>query len=1154
VASSFVHLHLHTQFSLLDGANQIEPLVQQIKAFGQPAVAMTDHGNMFGAIEFYRKAKAAGVKPIIGCEAYMALGSRHAKKDSGLAHNDYYHLILLARNLTGYQNLIKIVSKGYLEGFYYKPRIDKDLLKDHHDGIIALSGCLSGEIPYLIGQKDMTGAMAVAGEFQDIFGKDQFYLEVQANGLDHQRVANAGLMEIHKKLGIPLAGTNDCHYLKKEDARPHELMLCLQTGKTLSDPNRMKFDTDQLYVKSTEEISAAFAEFPGAVSNTCRIADYCDLELALNKTHLPQYTVPQSFTNREAYLEHLAVAGLQARLTERPSNRPSALYEQRLREELMVICSMGFAGYFLIVWDIIRFARSQHIPVGPGRGSAAGSLVAYALRITDLDPLEYTLLFERFLNPERVSLPDIDMDFCMDRRGEVINYVVDKYGSDHVAQIITFGTLGAKAAIRDVGRVLELPYAEADKVAKLVPNQLNITLQQALDQEPRLRDLTQTDARIKELMDVAQSLEGLARHASTHAAGVVISEGPLTDHVPLYKGANDEIVTQYSMGDVERIGLVKFDFLGLKTLTMIRRAETLINESRPDQPPLIVDRLPFDDPKTFTLLSSGKTTGIFQLESSGMRDLLTGFKPDRFEDIIAIIALYRPGPMDLIPDFIKRKQGKVPIVYETPELEPILKDTYGVIVYQEQVMAIANKVAGFSLGQADILRRAMGKKKPEEMEKLRVQFLDGAKKNAIPEKKAEKLYELIQKFAGYGFNKSHAAAYAVVCYQTAYLKSHYPTEFMAALMTTDMGNTDKIMGYFTECRDLDIKVLGPDVNASQKNFAVSDGSIRFGLAAIKNVGEGAVESIVAIRNESGPFTSFFDFCRRIDLRKANKRMLEGLIKTGAFDSTGAKRAQLMAVLDQAIEEGAAAQRERELGQTSIFGDEFSGQGSSSVIAAPPLPSIPEWDQAQRLTYERELTGFYISAHPLSRYETTIEALSTATTTGLAELSDGKEVKLCGIIASVKTTLTKKGDRMAYLTLEDLHGTVEVIVFPDLFKSAGELISPERLVRLSGTIDRGDKGTKLRVTKIEPLAEVQKQAVKRVHIRLSDHPEVQDQLLRLREVLQRHPGGTTVSLSFRMDAALEADTAPLPNLTVSASEHFVSDVEEVLGKGALSLLS
>ncbi|HEY5627637.1 MAG TPA: DNA polymerase III subunit alpha, partial [Nitrospira sp.] len=714
MAASFVHLHLHTQFSLLDGANQIEPLVRQIKAFGQPAVAMTDHGNMFGAIEFYRKAHEAGVKPIIGCEAYMALGSRHAKKDSGLAHNDYYHLILLAQNLTGYQNLIKLVSKAYLEGFYYKPRMDKEILKEHHEGLIALSGCLSGEIPYLIGQKDMDGALAVAGEFQEIFGKDHFYLEVQANGLDHQRVANAGLIEIHKKLGIPMAGTNDCHYLKKEDSRPHELMLCLQTGKTIGDPNRMKFDTDQLYVKSTEEIAPDFAEFPGAVTNTCKIADDCDLQLALNKTHLPQYKVPEGHT-RESYVEYLAIEGLKARLKERPTTIPSAAYELRLREELMVICSMGFAGYFLIVWDIIRFARSRGIPVGPGRGSAAGSLVAYALRITDLDPLVYSLLFERFLNPERVSLPDIDMDFCMDRRGEVINYVVDKYGSDHVAQIITFGTLGAKAAIRDVGRVLEMPYADADKVAKLIPNQLNMTLQQALELEPRLRELVDTDAKVKELMTVAQSLEGLARHASTHAAGVVISEEPLTNHVPLYKGANDEIVTQYSMGDVEKIGLVKFDFLGLKTLTMIRRAEALIHESHPNEAPLAVDQLPFDDPKTFALLSSGKTTGIFQLESSGMRDLLSGFKPDRFEDIIAIIALYRPGPMDLIPDFIKRKQGKVPITYETPELEPILKDTYGVIVYQEQVMAIANKVAGFSLGQADILRRAMGKKKPEEM-------------------------------------------------------------------------------------------------------------------------------------------------------------------------------------------------------------------------------------------------------------------------------------------------------------------------------------------------------------------------------------------------------------------------------------------------------
>ncbi len=1154
MASSFVHLHLHTQFSLLDGANQIEPLVRRIKSFDQPAVAMTDHGNMFGAVEFYRKAKEVGVKPIIGCEAYMALGSRHAKKDSGLAHNDYYHLILLARNLAGYQNLIKLVSKGYLEGFYYKPRIDKELLKLHHEGIIALSGCLSGEIPYLIGQNDMAGAMTVAGEFQEIFGKDQFYLEVQANGLDHQRIANAGLMEIHKKLGIPLAGTNDCHYLKKEDSRPHELMLCLQTGKTVSDPNRMKFDTDELYVKSTEEIAPAFAEFPGAVTNTCRIADYCELDLPLNKTYLPQYRIPEGFKDRESYLEHLALAGLKERLKERPSRVASAVYDQRLREELMVICSMGFAGYFLIVWDIIRFARSKGIPVGPGRGSAAGSLVAYALRITDLDPLVYTLLFERFLNPERVSLPDIDMDFCMDRRGEVINYVVEKYGTDHVAQIITFGTLGAKAAIRDVGRVLEMSYADADKVAKLIPNQLNITLQQAVETEPRLRELMDTDPKVKELMANAQSLEGLARHASTHAAGVVISEGPLTDHVPLYKGANDEIVTQYSMGDVEKIGLVKFDFLGLKTLTMIRRAETLINETHPDAPPLVIDQVPFDDPATFALLSSGKTTGLFQLESSGMRDLLTGLKPDRFEDIIAIIALYRPGPMDLIPDFIKRKQGKVPITYELPELEPILKDTYGVIVYQEQVMAIANKMAGFSLGQADILRRAMGKKKPEEMEKLRVKFLDGAKHKNIPEKKADKLYELIQKFAGYGFNKSHAAAYAVVCYQTGYLKAHYPTEFMAALMTTDMGNQDKLVGYFTECRDLGIKVLGPDVNASQTHFAVAGGAIRFGLAAIKNVGEGAVESVLDVRTRTGPFGSFFDFCRRVDLHKANKRMLEGLIKAGAFDSTGAKRSQLMAVLDQAVEEGAAAQRERDLGQISIFGEELNGHATATALPNSPLPSIAEWDQAQRLKYERELTGFYISAHPLTRYEATLSALSTTTTVGLKDCGDGGEVKICGIIAAVKSMLTKKGDRMAYLTVEDLHGTTEVIVFPDLFRTACELIAPERIVRITGTIDRGDKGTKIRGSKIEPLAEVQAQAIKRIRISLMDRPEVSQQLPRLRDVFLRHPGNTTISMLFRTDANWEAETNPLPNLTVSPSDHFMSEVEEVLGKGALSLLS
>ncbi|WP_447976750.1 DNA polymerase III subunit alpha [Candidatus Nitrospira bockiana] len=1151
-AQSFVHLHLHTQYSLLDGANQLEPLVQQVKRFDMPAVAMTDHGNLFGAVEFYQKARAGGVKPIIGCEAYMAPGHR-TSKDSALAHNDYYHLILLATNLTGYQNLIKLVSKAYLEGFYYKPRMDKELLQQHHEGLIALSGCLSGEVPYLIGQKDMAGAIRAAGEYREIFGKDHYYLEVQANGLEHQRIANAGLVEIHKKLGIPLVGTNDCHYLKKEDARPHDVMLCLQTGKTLNDPNRMKFDTDQLYVKSPEEMIAAFAELPDAVRNTVRIADQCDLSLAFNKTYLPAYRVPEGYT-RESYLEELATRGLAARLAEHPSGIPVEVYQLRLKEELAVILTMGYAGYFLIVWDIINFARSRGIPVGPGRGSAAGSLVAYALRITDLDPLVYGLLFERFLNPERISLPDIDMDFCMDRRGEVINYVIDKYGEDHVCQIITFGTLGAKAAIRDVGRVLEIPYAEVDRVAKLVPNQLNITLDEAMDHEPRLRELVETDAKINELMSIAKSLEGLARHASTHAAGVVISQEPLTDHVPLYKGANDEIVTQYSMTDVEKIGLVKFDFLGLKTLTMIHHAVRLINERarREGASPLDLATVALDDRATYELLASGRTTGIFQLESPGMRNLLVRIKPERFEDLIAILALYRPGPLEsgMVDDFIKRKRDPSQIAYDPPALEPILKDTYGVIVYQEQVMAIANKIAGFSLGQADLLRRAMGKKKPEEMEKQKAQFIEGAKKNHYSEKKAEKLFDLMAFFAGYGFNKSHSAAYALVTYHTAYLKAHHPTEFMAALMTNDMGNADKMVGYFTECRDLGIRILPPDVNESHTTFTVVDGGIRFGLAAIKNVGEGAVESIIAARNEGGRFRSFYDFCHRIDLHKVNKRVLEGLIKTGAFDSTGAKRSQLAAVLDLTLEDAAAAQRQRERGQTNMFGD-VHGADQPVSVADPPLPPLPEWDIAERLKLERELTGFYITGHPLARYEAIIERFATAKCDALAELSDGRETKVCGIVKTVKAMTTKKGDRMAYFTIEDLHGMIEVIAFPDLYKSAGSLIVPDSLIRVTGTVDRAEKGTRLKGIKVESLTELQTKGITRVNVRITDQSGTGTRLPQLRQVFERHPGHASISLTFRL-ADLEAETSPLPNLTVSPSESFIAEVEEVLGKGVVAL--
>ncbi len=1158
--AQFVHLHLHTQYSLLDGANQIGPLVQQVKDFGMPAVAVTDHGNMFGAVEFYQKTQAAGIKPIIGCEAYMAPGSR-LSREGLLAHNDYYHLILLATNRTGYQNLIKLVSKAYLEGFYYKPRLDKDLLQQHHEGLIALSGCLSGEVPYLIGQNDMTGAMRTAGEYQDLFGKGRYFLEVQANGLEHQRVANRGLVEIHKKLGIPLVGTNDCHYLKKGDARPHDVMLCLQTGKTLNDPNRLRFDTDQLYVKSSEEMASEFAELPEAVLNTCRIADDCDLKLSFNTSYLPQYRVPEGFT-RESYLEKLVQQGLAERLRERPSSLPSEGYELRLREELTVIMTMGYAGYFLIVWDIINFARSRGIPVGPGRGSAAGSLVAYALRITDLDPLVYNLLFERFLNPERVTMPDIDMDFCMDRRGEVINYVIDKYGADHVCQIITFGTLGAKAAIRDVGRVMEIPYAEVDRVAKLVPPQLNITLDEAVNQEPRLRDLIDTDPKISELMTVAKALEGLARHASTHAAGVVISQEPLTDHVPLYKGANDEIVTQYSMGDIEKIGLVKFDFLGLKTLTMIHHAVRMINESgavdrtgTPRSLPLDVGQLPLDDLATFSLLASGRTTGIFQLESPGMRNLLMRIKPECFEDVVAILALYRPGPLEsgMVEDFIKRKRDPSQITYDPPSLEPLLKETYGVIVYQEQVMAIANRLAGFSLGQADLLRRAMGKKKPEEMEKQKALFIAGAKNNQLPEKKAEKLFDLMAYFAGYGFNKSHSAAYALVTYQTAFLKAHYPTEFMAALLTSEMGNADKMVGYFTECRDLNIRVLPPDVNESQKDFTVVDGGIRFGLAGIKNVGEGAVESIIATRQEEDRFRSFSDFCHRIDLHKANKRVLEGLIKAGAFDSTGARRSQLMAILDRMVEEAAAFQREKAQGQTSIFDGALASGHGEPALTDPPLPDIPEWDQGECLKHERELTGFYITAHPLARYEAVLGKFATTTTQNLAETGDGKEVKLCGIVTTIKGMVTKKGDRMAYVQLEDLHGLVEIIVFPDLFRTAGDLLRPEAMLQVTGTVDRAEKGVRIKGTRIESLTDLQTRAINRITIRLDAKAQALARLSQLREVLHRHPGPTAISFTFRLPPNLEAETAPLPKVKVSTSEGFVAEVEALLGKGAVGLM-
>ena len=809
---------------------------------------------------------------------------------------------------------------------------------------------------------------------------------------------------------------------------------------------------------------------------------------------------------------------------------------------------MGYAGYFLVVWDIIKFARSRGIPVGPGRGSAAGSLIAYALSITDLDPLAYNLLFERFLNPERVSMPDIDMDFCMDRRGEVINYVIEKYGEDHVCQIITFGTLGAKAAIRDVGRVMDIPYAEVDRVAKLVPTQLNITLKDALTQEPRLQELVDSDTRMQELMTTAQSLEGLARHASTHAAGVVISQKPLMDHVPLYKTANNEIVTQYSMTDIEKVGLVKFDFLGLKTLTMIHHAVAMVNQNRTPEERLDIERLPLSDAETYALLASGKTSGIFQLESSGMRNLLVRIKPECFEDLIAILALYRPGPLEsgMVDDFIKRKRDPLKIAYDPPELEPILKETYGVIVYQEQVMAIANRMAGFSLGQADLLRRAMGKKKPEEMAKQKELFLDGAKTNGFTDKKAEKIFDQMAYFAGYGFNKSHSAAYALVTFQTAYLKAHHPTEFMAALLTSEMGNTDKMVGYFTECRERGIPILPPDVNESQKNFTIVEGGIRFGLAAIKNVGGSAIESIIARREAEGPFVSFLDFCCRIDMHKVNKRVIEGLIKVGAFDSTVTKRAQLMAVMEQTLDEANAIQKERALGQTSLF-EAVEADDSNSPALTRPLPAIDEWQQAQILQFERELTGFYITAHPLTQHAEAIRLLSTHTTTTLHEAHEGREIKICGVIGSIKVTTTKKGNRMAYVQLEDLQGLVEIIVFPELFQNCSEFLNTDTVIQAMGTVDHMDSGARLKATKLEPLHDLQTRTVKQVVVRLAETTDTWGKLPKLKEVLHRHPGQASVAFHFHLDSHVQAESAPLPNVSVLPSSDLVYEVEQILGK-------
>ncbi len=1169
VHSEFVHLHVHSEYSLLDGASHLPKLVARAKELRFPALALTDHGNLFGAIDFYLACEKAGVKPLIGAELYVAPGSRFERANVDGSYEGANHATVLARNLQGYKNLIKLVSKAFLEGFYYKPRVDKELLAQHSDGLLVLSGCLNSEVSRLLAQGEEDKARQVAGWFQEVFGKDYYFMEVQSHGLPEQARVTEATLRIARALGASVAGTNDAHYLEAAHARAHEALLCIQTGTTTRDPNRWRFSTDQFYLKSAEEMHRAFADLPEACRNTLAVAERCNVELTFGRFHLPHYRVPEGHT-LETYLKHLAREGLRHRYGPTPPD----LVADRLEQELAVIEKMGFAGYFLVVWDFIRYAKERGIAVGPGRGSSAGSLVAYALGITNIDPIRYGLLFERFLNPERVSMPDMDIDFADDRRDEVIEYVAQKYGRENVAQIITFGTLGAKAALRDVGRVLGMPYSEVDRIAKLVPAfPLSIALDDALAQSPPLAEAIRSRQELAELWETAKSLEGLTRHASKHAAGVVISDEPLIEHVPLYKDPKrNEVVTGYAMGPIEKIGLLKMDFLGLRTLTVLANTARLVGESTGATPDL--DAIPFDDPKTYQLLSEGKTFGVFQLESAGMREALKNLKPERLEDVIAMVSLYRPGPMDLIPEFINRRHGRAKITYEHPLMEKYLKDTYGIMVYQESVMQIASEIAGFSMGEADILRRAMGKKDRELMAKQRAKFVEGAKAHGIGGKKAEKIFDLMEKFAGYGFNKSHGTAYAVVAYQTAYFKANHPVEFMAALLTSEMGDTDKIVKYMEECRAMGLRVLPPDVNLSGIQFSVVGQTIRFGLAAIKNVGEAAIQSILTTREEKGRFVSLADLCARVDLRLVNRRVIESLIKAGAFDSLGIPRAQLLATLDRAMEAGQRRQRDRQEGQGSFFELMGADDAGAAAPAAVEEEAIPEWPSDQRLAYEKEVLGFYLSGHPLARFREVAERLGAAPIADLAQKAVGARLILFGQVTALKEIPTKSGDRMAFATLEDMGGSVELTVFPGPFKAAAGLLRSREPILVRGRVDETDKGRVVLAEDIQPVDEALADKgtgpgagertppaedpfagpfgpeAQTCRIRVPGNGEAQALLESIKRLAAEHPGRVPLFLHLLLPEHEVVVRAK--GLAVDAADALVTKVEALLGQGSIRI--
>jgi len=1142
----FVHLHVHTQYSLLDGAIRIDDLLQRASEFGMHSVATTDHGTMFGAVEFFEKATKAGIKPIIGIEIYVAPRSRFDK--TPLDNKGLSHLILLAENQEGYRNLCKLASAAQLEGFYYKPRIDKQLLREHSSGLIGMTACLHGEVPRRIRDSSIDIADAAALEYRDIFGENNFYLEVQNNGIDIQEHVNTALLDMSQRLSIPLAASNDCHYLQREDVRAHDVLLCIQTGKTIHDNDRLKFRTDQLYFKSKDEMHAYFKSYPDALSNTVDIAGRCNLEFDFKTYHFPKFDAGSERSVDEVFEEKVRAGydDIIGRLKSKNPDLDETVYQARLDYEIGTITDMGFPGYFLIVADFIRYAKDSGVPVGPGRGSAAGSLVAYSLGITDLDPIVHGLIFERFLNPARKSMPDIDVDFCIDGREDIYKYVVERYGGgDYVAQIITFGKLKTRAVIRDVGRALDIPLREIDAIAKMVPDVVNISLDAALRQEPRLADLVEKDPNVADLIQICRVLEGLPRHASTHAAGVVISDRPLVDYLPLYKGKKGEVVTQYDMKIVEKIGLVKFDFLGLRNLTVIAKTLTLIE--RQGKQPLDLENIELTDPDTYRLLSAGDTTGVFQLESSGMKDLLVRLKPEFFDDIIALVALYRPGPMEsgMIDDYVARKHGKKTVEYMVPELEPILKETYGVIVYQEQVMKIAGDLANYSMAEADDLRKAMGKKIPEILADHRQRFVQGAKDNKIPGDRASKLFDLIEKFGGYGFNKSHSAAYALIAYQTAYLKAHYPVEFMASLLTSEMHSTDGVVKFIAECRSHSIPILPPDINESEIEFTVDGSQIRFGLVAVKNVGENAIESIIAGRAEKR-LESIFDFCERVDLKKVNKRVVESLIKCGAFDSTGAKRSQMMAALEGALDYGQRVQRERNDPQMGLF-DVGESQPS---INAPVLPEIGEWDEKQFLTFEKESLGFYLTGHPLTHFEDLLDKFTNADAISIKELSDGGVVRIGGLVQNSKMIKTKKGDLMAFVTIEDMHGAVEAIVFSRVFAEVRDLLVEDQPVLIQGQVQKDEQSVKILADTVIPINKAEETWAASVHFNLEISRTDRETLTELHAILERHRGACAAFLHLRSPDNTDSVIALSEALRLRAGGTLRREVNNFLGYHAV----